>query len=375
MGSPETVDFERLLAPIPGDNLAGASVRTDFTPSSIYFKAKDARNAARTAEKQMLFEDEGAATTTRPDWRAVSKLCTQILAEQSKDLEVASWLIEALVREEGFAGLRDGFRLVRSLIEQFWDVLYPLPDEDGVLTRVAPLAGLNGEESPGALITPINNVPITEPGDIRALAVSDYRQAADLERVDVDKRARRIEQGAVTLELFSRSVLQTPTDFYSNLLEDLTLAIEEFDSLSKLLDEKCGNDEYGHSAAPPTSYIRSALEECKATIESVTRGRLGGEVIEGEDASTAMVAAGSANRPSTNGNHLQTRDAALREVLRVADYFKRNEPHSPIAYHLEQAVRWAQMPLPELWAELIPDESTRAQLFRLVGINQPEQSS
>jgi type VI secretion system protein ImpA len=88
-----------------------------------------------------------------------------------------------------------------------------------------------------------------------------------------------------------------------------------------------------------------------------------------------MVAAGSANRPSTNGNHLQTRDAALREVLRVADYFKRNEPHSPIAYHLEQAVRWAQMPLPELWAELIPDESTRAQLFRLVGINQPEQSS
>jgi type VI secretion system protein ImpA len=52
----------------------------------------------------------------------------------------------------------------------------------------------------------------------------------------------------------------------------------------------------------------------------------------------------------------------------VADFFKRTEPHSPISYALEQAVRWGRMPLPELLQELIPEDAVRGQLFKLVGI-------
>ena len=39
----------------------------------------------------------------------------------------------------------------------------------------------------------------------------------------------------------------------------------------------------------------------------------------------------------------------------IAEYFRRTEPHSPLAYALEQAVRWGRTPLPKLLEELIPD--------------------
>jgi type VI secretion system protein ImpA len=52
----------------------------------------------------------------------------------------------------------------------------------------------------------------------------------------------------------------------------------------------------------------------------------------------------------------------------VADYFRQSEPHSPVSYALEQAVRWGRMPLPDLLAELIPDESARTNMLRMTGI-------
>ena len=71
-------------------------------------------------------------------------------------------------------------------------------------------------------------------------------------------------------------------------------------------------------------------------------------------------------------SRVQTREDAFRLLLQVADFFKRTEPHSPVAYALEQAVRWGKMPLPALWSELLPDEAARSQLFRLVGIRTEE---
>ena len=58
--------------------------------------------------------------------------------------------------------------------------------------------------------------------------------------------------------------------------------------------------------------------------------------------------------------------------MQVADFFRRTEPHSPIPYLLEQAVRWGKMPLAELLNELLPADSVPAQSFKLLGIRLPE---
>ena len=57
-------------------------------------------------------------------WTTVVQVAPNILANTSKDLEVACWYLEALIRLEGAPGLRDGIKLIKGLIDNFWDNLY-----------------------------------------------------------------------------------------------------------------------------------------------------------------------------------------------------------------------------------------------------------
>jgi type VI secretion system protein ImpA len=378
MRSPDVLDFTRLLTPIPGENPAGRPLRADFSPTSLYQAIKDARSAARAAERSAAWSDEEVpqAADARAGWKRVLEAAPQAIAEESKDIEIAAWLTEALVREHGYAGLRDGFRLMRELVESFWDGLYPLPDEEGLATRLAALAGLNGEESDGVIIAPITGVAVTAAGSIRPLTLADYRRALDLEQLsDPDKRAQRIERGAVTLQAFQRAVLETPREFYAGLLDDLEECEGEFDQLCTLLEDKCGKDENRHSLAPPSSAIRGALEECKTELRGLTRDLFPGEGAEPGVEGNGMAMVSAQAQPAGLAAAVRTREDAFRALLQVADYFRRTEPHSPVAYALEQAVRWGRMPLPDLLTELIPEEGAREQVFKVVGIKPPEQPS
>jgi type VI secretion system protein ImpA len=375
MASPELLNFAQLLAPIAGDNPAGKPLREDFSPKSSYQAIKDAQKAARDAERTALRE-EGAGdlqarlASCRAGWKPVLELAAKITAEESKDLQVVAWWIEALLRTHSFVGLRDGFRLSRELIEAFWEQLYPLPDEEGIATRVGPLAGLNGVDSDGVLINPLMNLPITAAGSVRAMSLVDFQQANDLERIqDPARRAQRVQDGAITLEAFQKAVAETSTEFFTGLLEDISQCAEEFDKLSATLDEKCGGD------APPTSNIRNALAAVREQVEQFLRGRgaLGSEAAAGESASGTSAASAAAHAPSSNGfGQPNTREDAFRTLMQVADFFRRTEPQSPIPYLLEQAVRWGKMPLPELLNEMLPADSIPAQSFKLVGIRLPE---
>src|SRR5690554_951063 len=139
MASDPIIDIDALSQPIAGDTPAGSDIREEVSPSSLYYQLRDARPAARPAERAPALDDDGGALL--PEWRLVLDLAPKVLRDTAKDLEVAAWYIEALVRAHGFVGLRDGFALAQQLVKQFWDGLYPLPDEDGIETRVAPFAG------------------------------------------------------------------------------------------------------------------------------------------------------------------------------------------------------------------------------------------
>ncbi|MHC4398302.1 MAG: type VI secretion system protein TssA [Planctomycetota bacterium] len=385
MASPEILDFERLLAPIPpaggaaeegqegegpegGDAPArqtGIDLREEYP--SDYHTIKDIRESARAAEKLYVADDE-EPLSERPDWGPILSLGPKIIAEQSKDLDVAAWMIEALVRKHGYAGLRDGFRLARELVERYWDDLYPMPDdEDGVYNRVRMFAGLNGEGAVGVLISPINNVPFTVETSEPVMTINDYRQALDLARLeDPEKRERRIADGAATVHRVEKAVSETPNDFLVNVWEDLAHCVEEFQKLDALFDEKCGSDK-----APPSSDVKNALIESQDLLKSLV-----GHLLETEESAEAeggaVVPAGGGSDSAVAGR-VATREDAFRALLKVAEFFKRTEPHSPISYALEQAVRWGKMPLPDLLSELVPDSSSREHLFKLVGIQPPEQ--
>lgn len=368
MPSPRTLDLDALLAPISEDAPAGVDLRSDPQVSKRYYALKDARGSARSLERNNLAE-EGESTDMSGEWAPVLDQACELISHHSKDLEVTAWLIEALARLRGFPGLRDGFVLTQGLVEQYWDNIYPRPDEDGVETTVAPLAGLNGTDSEGTLINPVRNIPITQ-GESGPFAAWHYEQASALEQLPADKRGARIESGAVTTDTLRRAAQQTPAGFFVGLSEDLKEAQAALKSLSDLLDEKAGTN------APSTAKIRNAFDSCALAIQF-----LGGDKIEaamagtegdahGGSADTTGGQDGTSNRVRGAGS-VRTREDAFRALLEIAEFFRQTEPHSPLSYGIEQIVRWGRTPLPDLLKILILDNDAREQLCRLTGIPSP----
>jgi len=373
MASEPTIDIDALLQAISEEKPAGEDIREDFSPTSIYYQIKDARAAARTSERQNLMSDDpDAIHQTVPEWNTVRELAPKILLENGKDLEITAWYVESLIREYGFPGLRDGLKLTNALVDQYWDDLFPLPDEDGIETRVSPLTGLNGEDGDGTLIGPITQVPLTGGYESGGFAAWQYEQAYEIETItDPEKKEARISSGGITMKSIENSVVETPTSFFATLIEDLNECIDEFAKLSSTLDDKCGYD------APPSSNIRNSLKRVNEIVGFLTKDVVFAEETEeeiasGDESSEGQTSNNANSTPtktvSIESANINNRDEAFRALLKVSEFFKRTEPHSPISYNLNQAVKWGRMTLPELLAELIPDERAREEYFKLAGI-------
>lgn len=373
MAGGQVLNVEELLSPISDAEPTGVDLREDSSPQSIYYQLKDARSAARAAERRA--ETEGGTVGVLPEWRTVFDLSRDALAHKSKDLEVACWLIEAAVRHHGFAGLRDGFFLLQQMIDKYWDGLHSLKDEDGMATFVAPLSGLNGVDGEGTLIQPIRKVPITagEPGPYAAY---HYDQAAALAQVtDKAARERRIAAGVPTVEQFEQALRASPKEFLRAGLGNMSGALAAIDAVSALLSEKCG------AAAPPTSAIRGAVETVYDMVRSRTLDLIPPEKPAGQGATEGSMEAAAANgaapaEPTAKPlGAITSREDALGVLGKVSDYFRTAEPHSPIAFTLDELIRRARMSLPELLSELLPDANARRTFLTSAGIRPPTEKA
>jgi type VI secretion system protein ImpA len=336
---------------------------------------------------------EAGTDVPRPDWNMVLSQSVQILAEQSKDLEIVCYLIESLVRLHGFQGLLEGLRLCRMLIENYWEQLHPMPDEDGLITRVSPLMGLNGEATHGTLVTPILNIPLTASSSLGEFGCASHDQGLSLERLSDSKlKGRRIDQGAVSLKTFMQAVSDTPTPFYVALEQQIRHCLEEFHLLTELLDSYCGSD------APHSSNIKNALDHCHHTVLTIAGDRIkqatsqvarvhaiasstayqidSSEELKGFELDSRFKKSDFTGSDITMAvSEIASRDQALCVLELIATYFRQTEPHSPIPYALEQAVRWGRTPLPSLLAELIPDDSARQHYCRMIGLSKQSGSN
>src|ERR1019366_2864828 len=116
---------DNLLNPIAGENPSGEDLR--YTP--IYDQIKEARR-----EEEEAAQGDWGHEVKKADSPLVLKLTTEAIGTKSKDLQLAAWLTEALVRVEGFAGLKQGLQLLHDLTATFWDTVYPqLEDGDAEL--------------------------------------------------------------------------------------------------------------------------------------------------------------------------------------------------------------------------------------------------
>jgi type VI secretion system protein ImpA len=379
MPSPLTLDFDALLAPIDDDHPAGQSVRY----AGPYEAIQEARR-----EDDNLDRGDWMRATKIADWAGVIATATDTLATQSKDLQIAVWLVEALIKRHGFAGLRDGLRLLWELQERFWDSLYPEIEDGDLEFRAAPLEWMNEK-----LAIPIRQIPITQGLNGERYSWFDREESRvtdNLGRRNEEAMQAAIASGKLTGEQFDKAAESTPLDYYQTIFEDLTQGREAYDKLDQLLD-----DHYGQ-AAPSCMNIKQALQDCHAMVEDIVKKRGGFATkslpseAEGEPAGERDLAEPSQDgaepavavappAPSVNdavaplaaGLTLEPKDRAdaLRRLAAVADFFRRTEPHSPVAYLVQRAVRWAELPLEEWLKYVIHDDTTLANVRETLGLN------
>jgi type VI secretion system protein ImpA len=374
MASPRVLNFDKLLAPIPGDVPVGPDLRLDISPGSLYQQVRDAREQSRNVEREIQ-KGNPDYNTDQLVWNKVQELALKAVGEHSKDLGIFAWCCEALVRLKGFAGLRDGIRASRMLTEKYWDDLYPRPEEEEgveppseiekIITRVKPFEGLFA----GALSYPVNNIVVTE---TERFSFADYRAAKALDKESDQKvRQSKIDAGVAQLSEFTAAHASTTPDFYKGLHEDLTQCLAELQEFNKVLEEKCGKDEKGFPISPPVGDTEKLLKECLETVLELgkPKGLFAAEPPQGTDVATTGQAGAPQAAAGANGRGaIVTREDALSALSHIADFFRRVEPHSPVAHHVEEAVRWGRMDLASLLSELIGDDKMRQAVFTRIGI-------
>jgi type VI secretion system protein ImpA len=93
-----------------------------------------------------------------------------------------------------------------------------------------------------------------------------------------------------------------------------------------------------------------------------------GEAAAGAAASADVPEGAASAGPTASPGRIGTREDALRVLGEIADYFRRTEPHSPISYTLDEAVRRGRLTWPELLQEVVADMNTRNSILTMLGI-------
>jgi type VI secretion system ImpA family protein len=83
-------DADTLLSPISGDDPTGPSLRYEGTYDLIA--------GLRREDDPTLAQGVWKTELKRADWPRVAQTCVNALERQSKDLQIAAWLLEAWLR-------------------------------------------------------------------------------------------------------------------------------------------------------------------------------------------------------------------------------------------------------------------------------------
>jgi type VI secretion system protein ImpA len=336
---------EDILNPIPGDNPSGQDLR--YAP--VYDKIKEARR-----EDDNLNQGAWQRERKIADHGAVVKLAQEAIATQSKDLQLAAWLTESLVKTKGFAGLFDGLTLCHGLVEKFWDTLYPAMEEDDLELRAMPLDWIGSR-----LDVPLKGVALSKDGynffqhkESRGIFAEDQAKTKEQKA----ERDKALKEGKVAPEVFDRSFGETPKAFYAEAEKTLDACLGSLKTLNELCGEKFGD------AAPSFGKLRTALDDVHHVVHSFLQKKREFEPdpveeapppaaeATGEPAEGAPAAAAAGAVPGLDLTYAMKasaeppdRSAAIGNVAAAAQFLRKREPHSPAPYLMLRGLRWGEL--------------------------------
>jgi len=364
--TPPVIDIEAIMQPISEENPSGESLQY----SGLYDEIREARRADKDlAQGQWLTELKVA------DHRQVIVLAVPALEKQTKDLQIAAWLSEALVKEHSFAGLRDGLKMMGGLQENFWETLFPEIDEGDMEGRANALEWMDTQTA-----LAIKGVKITGGEGYNFYDFEDSKRFDIPENIDTldsndQERYRELQTQAekekrVTGSLWRIAKESSRRAFYEELAVVIEECWTEYKELNRVIEEK-----FERNQVPGLGNLKQSLDDIQTQVLKLLGEKRAEEPDEADESANESAdgenGSADANKitVSSVGGAIQNRKEALKRLSDVAEFFRRTEPHSPISYLVQRAVKWGNMPLENWLQDVIKDESVIFQLRQTLGFN------
>ncbi|QOY96215.1 type VI secretion system protein TssA [Massilia sp. UMI-21] len=328
------IQLDKLLAPISADRPCGDDLA--FSPEF------DAINRARQADDPSIEQGAWVTTLKEADWKFVSRRCAELIETRSKDLQLAVWLAEAMAKTDRLAGLAGSLRLLAALCERYWLEVHPLPDEDGHERRIGNLAWIAARLAPL-----VKEAPVAEGVSMMAW------------------EAARTRGPEAVAELETARAKSTPAARQA-LLDSAQECLAALAELERVVDDRLGADgpSFGAGRAALRDFADLVAPPPARSAQAAQGAAASGPAVPTVPASAAPTRV----RVMTHEGELQSREQALAQLRGVAEFFRRTEPHSPVAYLAEKAARWGEQPLHAWLRSVIKDDASLARLEELLGI-------
>lgn len=138
-------------------------------------------------------------------------------------------------------------------------------------------------------------------------------------------------------------------------LADAEFCLSALIQLEGVADAQLGADGPGFS--PAKEALQTVIQSLTPHSSFVPQAD-GAPAHDGSNAGSASMVSGAA---------LQNRAQALQQLRLIAEFFRRTEPHSPVAYLADRAASWGDMPLHVWLRAVIKDPGAVAGVVELLG--------
>lgn len=353
------LDWTRLSAAIKGGNGGGEDIR--YSPE---FDALAQARREEDADGQGIWQVDAK----KADWRAVVSLAAEILANRSKDLQVAVWLTQGLFQLHDLKGLAGGLMLLARLTRTLWPLLWPKPDGDDLEPRLAPYFWIDSR-----LSADLVKIRISEPeqGGQDGFTYQQMVRARELDRIARNHRKTfemAMAEGEIPLERVQAGLSRSSTGFLSERWQGVRLAREAMRRLVAAVDAAAGKD------APSFKEFRRILEDLERLYGQALGDRQAlprdeeppGAATEAEKPAAPAVPAA---RAGGGLPPIRDRRTAYALLDHVAEWLLAHEPHSPAPFLVKRAVSWESLSLGEVLNQLLASGGNLDATLKILGIS------
>ena len=322
-------EIDDLLLPIANSN---NGVGKDCHLSNTYDEIRN----ARTAEDARLSMGVWEHDPKKADWPLVESLTVDVLKEESKDLLVVSWLMEALINLDGFNGAIKAFQILEKFVQTFTTTCFPHL-EDGTSDTEQKYQIMNkfitNSTSQFMLIPFVENYTLYE---------YDYATETKL------KIKQSPDQEASIMEVF-RKEKRPDVDTIQNAIKN-----------AKNIDEKIAILNNVDIA------ISSAFSAFSNVYEDVVSFSNCSSIIKQIIGILRKFKIDEVDKEAEQQSQPSNRDAIYAQLMDIAINLKSIEKHSPTPYILDMLISWKDKTLYQIIQELHESNSEQNKLLKFL---------